>query len=106
MSISLSESAAQVGKMRHILKGHSPVVSVVSQLGRPDDGTDVAGFNNVELFAPLEPFDKRPHGLTKDKLVEQIAGEFAGGRPGGGGGGARGGAGGGGGAGAGGGGGN
>jgi len=77
MSISLSESAAQVGKMRHILKGHSPVVSVVSQLGRPDDGTDVAGFNNVELFAPLEPFDKWPHGLTKDKLVEQIAGEFA-----------------------------
>ena len=77
MSISLSESAAQVGKMRHILKGHSPVVSVVSQLGRPDDGTDVAGFNNVELFAPLEPFDKWPHGLTKDKLVEQVSDEFA-----------------------------
>ena len=77
MSISLSESAAQVGKMRHILRGHSPVVSVVSQLGRPDDGTDVAGFNNVELFAPLQPFDKWPRGLTKEKLVEQIAGEFA-----------------------------
>ena len=82
MSISLSESAAQVGKMRHILRGHSPVVSVVSQLGRPDDGTDVAGFNNVELFAPLQPFDKWPRGLTKEKLVEQIAGEFADALPG------------------------
>jgi cobalt-zinc-cadmium resistance protein CzcA len=29
------------------------VLTVVSQLGRPDDGTDVAGFQNIELFAPL-----------------------------------------------------
>jgi cobalt-zinc-cadmium resistance protein CzcA len=77
MSISLSESAAQVSKMRSILKSHSAVVSVVSQLGRPDDGTDVAGFNNVELFAPLKPFDQWPSGLTKDKLTEQVAQEFA-----------------------------
>jgi cobalt-zinc-cadmium resistance protein CzcA len=34
------------------------VVTVVSQLGRPDDGTDVAGFYNIELFAPLKPFDE------------------------------------------------
>ena len=77
MSISLSESSAQVGKMRGILKSHSAVLSVVSQLGRPDDGTDVAGFNNVELFAPLKPFDQWPRGLTKEKLTEQVAEEFA-----------------------------
>jgi len=50
-----------------------PVVSVVSQLGRPDDGTDVGGINNVELFAPLKPFDEWPSGLTKEKLTEQVA---------------------------------
>jgi cobalt-zinc-cadmium resistance protein CzcA len=77
MSISLSESSAQVGKMRNILKSHPAVLSVVSQLGRPDDGTDVAGFNNVELFAPLKPFDEWPSGLTKEKLTEQVADEFA-----------------------------
>jgi cobalt-zinc-cadmium resistance protein CzcA len=77
MSISLSESSAQVGKMRSILKSHPEVVSIVSQLGRPDDGTDVAGFNNVELFAPLAPFDEWPRGLTKEKLTEQVAAEFA-----------------------------
>jgi cobalt-zinc-cadmium resistance protein CzcA len=77
MSISLSGSAAQVGKMRTILKSHSAVLSVVSQLGRPDDGTDVAGFNNVELFAPLKPFDQWPRGLTKEKLTEEVASEFA-----------------------------
>ncbi len=82
MSISLSESAAHAGKMRDILKAHPEVVSVVSQLGRPDDGTDVAGFNNVELFAPLKPFNEWPRGLTKDKLTEQVADEFAAALPG------------------------
>jgi cobalt-zinc-cadmium resistance protein CzcA len=77
MSISLSESSAQVDRMREVLRSHSPVVSVVSQLGRPDDGTDVAGFNNVELFAPLKPFDQWPRGLTKAKLTEQVAEQFA-----------------------------
>jgi len=82
MSISLSESSAQVGRMRTILKSHREVASVVSQLGRPDDGTDVAGFNNVELFAPLKPFDEWPRGLTKEKLTEQVAKEFEEGFPG------------------------
>ena len=36
--------------------------TVVSQLGRPDDGTDVSGFYNIELFAPLKPFDEWPRG--------------------------------------------
>ena len=76
MSISMSESSAQVGRMRSILKAHPEVASVVSQLGRPDDGTDVAGFNNVELFAPLKPFSEWPRGLTKEKLTDQVAQQF------------------------------
>ena len=52
------------------------MASVVSQLGRPDDGTDVAGFNNVELFAPLKPFGEWPRGLTKEKLTDQVAQQF------------------------------
>jgi cobalt-zinc-cadmium resistance protein CzcA len=76
-SISLSESSAQVGKMRRILRAHAQVQTVVSQLGRPDDGTDVAGFNNVELFAPLQPTNKWPRGLTKEKLTEQVSDELA-----------------------------
>jgi len=77
MSISLAESSAQVGKMRAILKAHPEVLSVVSQLGRPDDGTDVAGFNNVELFAPLKPFDQWPRGVTKEVVTDEVAKEFA-----------------------------
>ncbi|HEY1815591.1 MAG TPA: CusA/CzcA family heavy metal efflux RND transporter [Kofleriaceae bacterium] len=76
MSISLSEAATYTSRMRAILREHPEVQSVVSQLGRPDDGTDVAGFNNIELFAPLKPFDDWPEGLTKDKLTATLDDEF------------------------------
>jgi heavy metal efflux system protein len=89
-SISLDQSAQYVGKMRRILRGcpedpkvpctdptrseHGKIVeTVVSQLGRPDDGTDLSQFNNIEFFAPLKPFDEWPRGLTKDKLTEEMS---------------------------------
>jgi cobalt-zinc-cadmium resistance protein CzcA len=88
-SISLTQSAKYVGRMRAILRGcpeagpctdqnrrHKEIVTVVSQLGRPDDGTDVSGFYNVELFAPLRPFDEWPKGLTKEKLTEELSKEM------------------------------
>ena len=91
MSISLTQSAKYVDQMRSILRGcpedskvtctsqnqkHPEVLAVTSQLGRPDDGTDVTGFFNIELFAPLEPFDKWKHGLTKDKLTDELSQEL------------------------------
>jgi cobalt-zinc-cadmium resistance protein CzcA len=90
MSISLDQSAKYVGRMRSILRGcpaepapcddahraHPEVVTVVSQLGRPDDGTDVSGFYNIELFAPLKPFDEWRRGLTKEKLTEDLQKEL------------------------------
>jgi cobalt-zinc-cadmium resistance protein CzcA len=76
MSISLEQSAKYVGRMREILRKHEEVTTVVSQLGRPDDGTDPSGFFNIELFAPLKPFDEWPRGLTKEKLTEELSGEL------------------------------
>jgi cobalt-zinc-cadmium resistance protein CzcA len=75
-SIALEESAKLVGRMRGVLRAHPEVTLVVSQLGRPDDGTDVAGFNNIELFAPLRPYGDWPRGLTKEKLTDQLAAEL------------------------------
>jgi cobalt-zinc-cadmium resistance protein CzcA len=90
-SISLEQSASYVGRMRDILRGcpkdktvactnanrkHPEVETVVSQLGRPDDGTDVSGFYNIELFAPLLPFDQWPRGMTKDKLTDELSAEL------------------------------
>ncbi|MGB7727741.1 MAG: efflux RND transporter permease subunit, partial [Candidatus Acidiferrum sp.] len=75
-TLSLEDGEAASRKMREILLRHPEVVTVISQHGRPDDGSDASPFSNVELFAPLKPFDQWPRGLTKDKLTEQVQAEF------------------------------
>jgi len=75
-TLSLDDGEAASRKMREILLRHPEVLTVVSQHGRPDDGSDASPFSNVELFAPLKPFDEWPRGLTKEKLTEQVQTEF------------------------------
>ena len=77
MTLSLQDGEAAARKMREILLRHPEVITVVSQHGRPDDGSDASPFSNVELFAPLKPFDEWPRGLDKEKLTEQIQMEFS-----------------------------
>jgi heavy metal efflux system protein len=81
-SISLDAGDSYVNKMRNIMKSYPEVVTVVSQHGRPDDGTDATGFFNAEFFVPLKPFDTWPAGLDKEKLVDamtkQLNDEFSG----------------------------
>jgi cobalt-zinc-cadmium resistance protein CzcA len=53
------------------------VQSIVVQMGRPDDGTDPGGYNNVELFVPLKPEGdwpvvKRPNGESKRRTRYEI----------------------------------
>ncbi|HZL17826.1 MAG TPA: CusA/CzcA family heavy metal efflux RND transporter, partial [Polyangia bacterium] len=98
-SISLEQSAKYVGRMRAVILGcpgqqgsvepsqptpcdlehraRPEITSVVSQLGRPDDGTDVSGFYNIELFAPLEPSDKWRRGVTKASMTNDLSKELS-----------------------------
>jgi cobalt-zinc-cadmium resistance protein CzcA len=76
-TISLDAGTAATRKMREILLRHPEIITVVSQHGRPDNGSDASPFSNVELFAPIKPFDEWPAGLTKEKLTEQLQQEFA-----------------------------
>ena len=71
-SISLEEGNGFVNRMRAIIRGFPEVVTVVSQHGRPDDGTDSTGFFNAEFFVPLKPFDTWPKGMDKAKLTERM----------------------------------
>ena len=76
-TISLEAAMPTVTKMREILLSHPEVITVVSQHGRPDDGSDAAGFCNAEFFVPLKPFDQWSPGMTKEKLVEELQTEFS-----------------------------
>jgi cobalt-zinc-cadmium resistance protein CzcA len=76
-TISLDAGTAATAKMREILLRHPEIITVVSQHGRPDNGSDASPFSNVELFAPLKPFDEWPAHLTKETLTEELQKEFS-----------------------------
>jgi cobalt-zinc-cadmium resistance protein CzcA len=75
-TLSLEAGVNATRKMRDVLMRHPEILTVVSQHGRPDNGSDASPFSNVELFAPLKPFDQWPAGLTKAKLTDILQKEF------------------------------
>src|SRR6478609_4988321 len=71
-TISLQEGNSYVNEMRKVIRARPEVESVVSQHGRPDDGTDAAGFFNAEFFAPLKPVSQWPGTRDKEELTAQL----------------------------------
>jgi heavy metal efflux system protein len=72
-SISLEAGNGYVNRMRATIGGYPEVVTVVSQQGRPDDGTDATGFFNAEFFVPLKPQAEWPDGVDKDALTKDMS---------------------------------
>src|SRR5689334_13631717 len=81
-SVSLDEGNGYVNRMRGLVKDFPEVETVVSQHGRPDDGTDPDGFSNGEFFVPLKPMEKWRPGYDKVKLVDEMARALSKGFPG------------------------
>jgi len=71
-SISLEKSVEVSRRVRGILMTFPQVKYAVSQTGRPDDGTDVAGFYNNEFSVMLYPEDDWKPRITKDELIDQM----------------------------------
>jgi cobalt-zinc-cadmium resistance protein CzcA len=72
LTISFDDGVKFANRMRRIMMSFPEVTTVVSQLGRPDDGTETTGFFNCEFSVDLKPFDQWPPGLTKPQLVQQM----------------------------------
>ena len=66
-----TEGVAVMNQARVIIAAFPEVTQVISQVGRPDDGTDTTGFFNTEYFVDLKPKDKwRPvFHENKDELI-------------------------------------
>jgi cobalt-zinc-cadmium resistance protein CzcA len=54
-STSLTEGDKFTNNERYVFASFPEVTTVVSQVGRPDDGTDTGGFGNTEYFIDLKP---------------------------------------------------
>jgi heavy metal efflux system protein len=71
-SISLDKSVDVAKQVREKMIAFPQVKNIVSQTGRPDDGTDVTGFYNNEFDVILYPEDSwKPH-ITKEKLIDSM----------------------------------
>ncbi len=92
LNMSLERASQDATQIRNILTSYPEVDTVIVQVGRPDDGTDVATFSNFELFVDLLPQARWPklvqnagwrrwlHGdkraRTKEELIEAMNAEL------------------------------
>lgn len=72
-SISLSQPVKLANEIRAKLRKYPEVENVLSQTGRPNDGTDPTGFYNVEMLVKIYPQDTWKSGLTKEQLIDKMA---------------------------------
>ena len=72
-----SAGMALAKQARRALANFPEVKQVVSQVGRPDDGSDASGFYNTEFFVDLLPRSKwRSEFKTKDGLIAAMDAEL------------------------------
>lgn len=71
-STSLEKSKEVERHVRKILTGYKEVSMVSAAVGRPDDGTDPKGPNNIEIFADLTPSNSWGFA-SKEALISDIS---------------------------------
>jgi heavy metal efflux system protein len=69
--VSLTKAKTLELDVREKLQEFKEVKTIVTQLGRPEDGTDPKGFNNLEILIDLNPKETWRYP-SKDKLVEAM----------------------------------
>lgn len=71
-SISFTEANKVSELMRHEFRTYQEVKGVISQNGRPNDGTDPTGFFNVEFFVDLYPKSEWTRGVGKEEIIKDM----------------------------------
>jgi cobalt-zinc-cadmium resistance protein CzcA len=64
---------AKAEQMRAIMIKFPQVRRIMSQTGRPDDGTDVAGFYNNEFGVSLYPQEEWNPKISKEELIDTMS---------------------------------
>ncbi len=74
---SLEAAARMAPRLRAVIAEVPEVKGVMSQVGRPDDGTDVTSFFNLEFNVPLKSMDQWRPGMTRERIEEELRQKFA-----------------------------
>lgn len=77
-SVHLEESVRLTQEMKEKIRKFDEVKFVLSQTGRPNDGTDPTGFFNIEFHVELKPEKEWTRKVTKDNLLTEIRTELEG----------------------------
>lgn len=71
-SINLDESVRVTNEMKARLQKFDEIDFILTQTGRPNDGTDATGFFNIEIHTELKPQKKWRRKISKEELMTQI----------------------------------
>jgi cobalt-zinc-cadmium resistance protein CzcA len=77
LSVSLNDSKEIANKMRRIIRSFPEVHQVMSQTGRPNDGTDATGFYNIEFHVDIYPKDEWKRHIDKEELINEMQQQLA-----------------------------
>lgn len=75
-SISLEEAVSYANEMKNKIRAYDEVQFVLTQTGRPNDGTDPTGFFNIEFHVELLPERQWKRNISKEALTEEIRDEL------------------------------
>jgi cobalt-zinc-cadmium resistance protein CzcA len=71
-SVSVAEASRLCSRIRTIIRQFPEVTQVISQTGRPEDGTDPKTINMAEFFVDLKPPSEWTRKITREELSAQI----------------------------------
>ncbi len=72
ISIHLDESVKLAKEMKQKIRQRDEIKFVLTQTGRPNDGTDPTGFFNIEFHIQLKPEDEWKRSISKDDLLAEL----------------------------------
>ncbi len=75
-TVSLEQAARMAPRLREVIASIPEIKGVMSHVGRPDDGTDVTSFFNLEFNAPLKPMEQWRKGMTREKIQDELMEKF------------------------------
>lgn len=71
-SVNLDESVRITKEMKSRLQNFQEIDFILTQTGRPNDGTDATGFFNIEFHSELKPESEWKRKISKENLIAEI----------------------------------